>query len=85
MPPWIGTSASAAAYRVDAVRTTIEGELAVLDVTTIQIVAHRQNIDRYKALLRTELTALERDFIRRRIAEEETELRRLNVGQRRSA
>ena len=57
----------------------------MLDVTTIQIVAHRQNIDRYKALLRTELTPLERDFIRRRIAEEETELRRLNAGQRRSA
>jgi hypothetical protein len=59
--------------------------LTVLDVTTIQIVAHRQNIDRYKALLRSELTALERDFIRRRIAEEEAEVRRLNVGERRSA
>ena len=59
--------------------------MTVLDVTTIQIVAHRQNIDRYKALLRTELTPLERDFIRRRIAEEEAELRRLNLGERRSA
>jgi hypothetical protein len=57
----------------------------VLDVTTIQIVAHRQNIDRYKALLRTELTKLEREFIRRRIAEEEAEVRRLSVGQRPSA
>lgn len=57
----------------------------MLDVTTIQIVAHRQNIDRYKALLRTELTRLERDFIRRRIAEEEAEVRRLSVGGQRSA
>lgn len=48
------------------------------DVTTIRISAHRQNIDRYRALLRTQLTALERDFIRRRIAEEEAELRRLS-------
>lgn len=57
----------------------------MLDVTTIQIVAHRQNIDRYKALLRTELTKLEREFIHRRIAEEEAEVRRLSVGQRPSA
>ena len=48
------------------------------DVTTIRISAHRQNIDRYRTLLRTQLTALERDFIRRRIAEEEAELRRLS-------
>lgn len=59
--------------------------MAVLDVTTIQLVAHRQNIDRYKALLRTELTKLERESIRRRIAEEEAEVRRLSVGQPRSA
>jgi hypothetical protein len=44
----------------------------------IRISAHRQNIDRYRALLRTQLSALERDFIRRRIAEEEAELRRLS-------
>lgn len=48
------------------------------DVRMIRISAHRQNIDRYRALLRTQLTPLERDFIRRRIAEEEAELRRLN-------
>lgn len=48
------------------------------DVRMIRISAHRQNIDRYRALLRTQLTALERDFIRRRIAEEEAELRRLS-------
>ncbi len=57
----------------------------MLDVTTIRILAHRQNIDRYKALLRTELTPLERDFVRRRIAEEEAEARRLSIGQRRAA
>lgn len=33
--------------------------------------ARRKNIDRYNRLLRTSLTALERDFIERRIAEEQ--------------
>lgn len=49
------------------------------DLTTIQIVAHRRNINRYRVLLRTELTTLERDFILRRIAEEEAELRTLRT------
>ena len=46
--------------------------------STVRILAHRQNINRYKALLKTELTVLERDFIDRRIAEESAEIRRLN-------
>ena len=46
--------------------------------STVRILAHRQNINRYKALLKTELTLLERDFIDRRIAEESAEIRRLN-------
>ncbi len=49
------------------------------DLTAIQITAHQRNIDRYRALLRSELTAVERDFIQRRIAEEEAELRVLRV------
>jgi hypothetical protein len=32
--------------------------------------AHHQNIDHYRRLLRTSLTALERNFIERRIVEE---------------
>jgi hypothetical protein len=39
--------------------------------------ARRGNIRRYNRLLETELTDLERDFIRRRIAEEKDALRRL--------
>ena len=50
------------------------------DVTTIRISAHRQNIGRYRALLRTELTPLEHDFILRRIAEEEAEMRSLSMN-----
>ena len=39
-----------------------------------RLCAHRQNIDRYRRLLRTSLTALERDFIERRTAEEQSAL-----------
>lgn len=47
------------------------------DEATIRILVHRQNIHRYKFLLQTRLTELERAFITRRIAEEEGEVRRL--------
>jgi len=43
---------------------------------TTRILAHRQNINRYRALLRTELTTLERDFVVRRIVEEQAEIER---------
>jgi hypothetical protein len=49
----------------------------VSDEATIRIGVHRQNIRRYKFLLATPLTDLERAFINRRIAEEEGEVRRL--------
>ncbi len=53
------------------------------DEITIRLQAHRQNIARYRALLKTELTEIERAFIARRIDEEETEVRRLNALARR--
>ena len=49
---------------------------------TIRAQAHRQNIARYKSLLKTELTAVERAFIDRRITEEEAEVRRLSARAR---
>jgi len=51
----------------------------VPDEATIRILVHRQNIHRYKFLLDTPLTDLERAFITRRIAEEEAEVRRLTA------
>jgi hypothetical protein len=51
----------------------------VSDEATIRIGVHRQNIRRYKFLLATPLTDLERAFINRRIAEEEGEVRRLTA------
>jgi hypothetical protein len=50
------------------------------DLTAIQIFAHRGNIHRYRALLRTKLTALEREFILRRIAEEKAAVRSLMLA-----
>ena len=43
----------------------------MIDETLAQFRARRQNINRYRSLLQTSLTDFERDFIERRIAEEE--------------
>jgi hypothetical protein len=43
----------------------------MIDETLAQFRARRQNIDRYRSLLQTSLTEFERDFVKRRIAEEE--------------
>ena len=53
------------------------------DEITIRLQAHRQNIARYRLLLKTELTEPECAFIDRRIAEEESEVRRLKALGRR--
>jgi hypothetical protein len=44
---------------------------------TTQQYAHRQNIARYRRLLDTDLTADERRFVERRVAEEQAALQRL--------
>jgi hypothetical protein len=38
---------------------------------------HRNNIARYRKLIRTELTDLEREFIKRRLAEEQSALEKI--------
>jgi hypothetical protein len=53
------------------------------EIITIKLQAHRQNIARYRSLLKTELTEVERAFIDRRVAEEETAVRRLTALARR--
>jgi hypothetical protein len=47
------------------------------DLRTAKILSHRRNIQRYGRLLATELTELERQYLHRRIAEEQAELERL--------
>jgi hypothetical protein len=49
----------------------------MLDEDLARIRAHRNNIHRYRRLLRTKLSDLERQFIERRLAEEQTALKAL--------
>jgi hypothetical protein len=46
----------------------------MLDENLARIRAHRNNIHRYRRLLRTKLSELERHFIERRLAEERSSL-----------
>jgi hypothetical protein len=57
-----------------------ESTIRTADESIVRTVAHRRNIMRYRSLLTTELTALERRFIDRRIEEEEAEIRRLSAA-----
>ena len=41
---------------------------------------HRNNIARYRRLLKTKLTNLERQFIERRLSEEQSDFERLAAG-----
>ena len=52
----------------------------MIDETLAQFRAHRQNINRYRSLLQTNLTEFERRFIERRIAEEEAAVSALAFG-----
>jgi uncharacterized protein YPO0396 len=47
------------------------------NLRTAKILSHRRNIQRYGRLLATELTEIERQYLHRRIAEEQAELERL--------
>ena len=47
------------------------------DEQMARIRTHRNNIYRYRHLLQTELTELERDFIEKRLAQEQSNLERL--------
>ena len=46
----------------------------MIDENLARLRAHRNNIGRYRRLLKTNLTELERDFIERRLSEEGTAL-----------
>jgi hypothetical protein len=49
----------------------------MLEVNLERLRVHRKNIDRYRRLLRTHLSELERSYIERRVSEEEASLMRL--------
>jgi hypothetical protein len=48
-----------------------------IDYRTARMRTHRRNIQRYGRLLATKLTDLERQYLHRRIAEEQAELEQL--------
>jgi hypothetical protein len=50
----------------------------MLEQKIARLRAHRNNIHRYRRLLRTQLIEIERDFITRRLAEEEAAMERLS-------
>jgi hypothetical protein len=50
------------------------------DFRAAKILSHQGNIKRYARLLATELTELERQYLHKRIAEEQAELERLRTS-----
>ena len=52
----------------------------MLDENLARIRAHRNNIHRYRRLLKTRLSQLERQFIERRLAEEKSALEGLSAA-----
>ncbi|MBW7967303.1 hypothetical protein [Bradyrhizobium sp. BR 10261] len=52
----------------------------MLDENLVRIRAHRNNIHRYRRLLRTRLSELERQFIERRLTEERSALESLTAA-----
>jgi hypothetical protein len=52
----------------------------MLDERFARLRTHRNNIARYRGLLRTNLTDLERQFIERRLSEEQSEFELLSAG-----
>jgi hypothetical protein len=46
----------------------------MIDENFARLRAHRNNIHRYRRLLKTQLTDLERDYIERRISEEQASM-----------
>ena len=54
--------------------------MTMLDERFARLRTHRNNIARYRSLLRTNLTDLERQFIERRLSEEQSEFELLSGG-----
>jgi len=52
----------------------------MMDENIARLRTHRNNIARYRRLLRTKLTDLERQFIERRLSEERSDYERLTAG-----
>jgi predicted house-cleaning noncanonical NTP pyrophosphatase (MazG superfamily) len=49
----------------------------MLDIASTRLRTHRNNIARYRRLLETKLTELEREYIQKRLSEEKSDLEAL--------
>jgi predicted house-cleaning noncanonical NTP pyrophosphatase (MazG superfamily) len=49
----------------------------MLDIASARLRTHRNNIARYRRLLETKLTELEREYIQKRLSEEQSDLEAL--------
>jgi hypothetical protein len=52
----------------------------MMDEKLARLRTHRNNINRYRRLLRSKLSDLERDFIERRLSEEQSAFEKLAAG-----
>ena len=52
----------------------------MMDENIARLRTHRNNIAHYRRLLQTKLTDLEREFIERRLSEEQSDYQRLAAG-----
>jgi bacterioferritin (cytochrome b1) len=59
----------------------LEEVTTMSDYRTAKMLGHRRNIERYCRLLATELTDLERQYLHKRIAEEQAQLERLEKSE----
>jgi hypothetical protein len=56
--------------------------ITMLDERFVRLRTHRDNIARYQGILKTDLTDLERQFIERRLSEEQSEFELLQTASR---
>ncbi|XIA62007.1 hypothetical protein ACFIOY_20145 [Bradyrhizobium sp. TZ2] len=61
----------------NALMAAVKGLTTMIDEKFAHLRAYRNNIDRYNRLLETELSDLERRFIERRLAEDQSAMERL--------
>jgi hypothetical protein len=52
----------------------------MIDQQLARLRTHRSNIQRYRNLLKTNLTEIERQFVQRRLTEEQSNLERLAIS-----
>jgi hypothetical protein len=59
--------------------TTVKGMTTMIDEYLARLRTHRNNIHRYRRLLVTQLTELERQYLEERLAEEECAMQKLSA------